>query len=43
MLDKLSPGIKPPEDIVVNAKFTASKSLKSIKVYKKIMKMVEKK
>ena len=43
ILDKFSVGINPPEDIVVKAKLKESKSLTSIKVYKKITKIVEKK
>ena len=43
ILDKLSVGIKPPEDIVVKARLKASRSRISIKVYKKITKIVEKK
>ena len=43
MLDKFSVGINPPEDIVVKARLKASKSLISIKLYKKITKRVEKK
>ena len=41
IFDKLASGINPPEDILVNAKLKASKSLKSIKLYKKITKIVE--
>ena len=40
MLDKLSVGIKPPDDIVVKAKLKESSSLISIKLYKKITKTV---
>ena len=43
ILDKLSLGINPPDDIIVKDKLNASKSLKSIKLYKKITKTVEKK
>ena len=43
ILDKFSVGIKPPEDIVVKARLKASRSRISIKVYKKITKIVEKK
>ena len=43
ILDKLSVGIKPPEDIVVKAKLKESRSRISIKLYKKITKIVEKK
>ena len=43
MFDKLSVGRKPPEDMVVNAKFNASKSLIFVNLYKKITKIVEKK
>ena len=43
MLDKLSVGIKPPEDMIVKARLKASKSLILIKLYKKITKTVEKK
>jgi hypothetical protein len=43
ILDKLSVGINPPEDIVVKARLKASRSLTSIKLYKKITKTVEKK
>tara|TARA_B100000745_G_C19917015_1_gene308009 strand:- start:67 stop:210 length:144 start_codon:yes stop_codon:yes gene_type:complete len=43
ILDKLSVGKKPPEDIVVKARLNASKSLILIKLYKKITKTVEKK
>ena len=41
IFDKLFTGRKPPEDIVVKAKLTESRSLKSIIVYKKIAKSVE--
>tara|TARA_B100000378_G_C17717077_1_gene297366 strand:+ start:320 stop:460 length:141 start_codon:yes stop_codon:yes gene_type:complete len=43
ILDRLSVEIKPPEDTVVNAKFNASRSLMFAKLYKKIIKIVEKK
>tara|TARA_B100001013_G_scaffold222762_1_gene136165 strand:+ start:1209 stop:1427 length:219 start_codon:yes stop_codon:yes gene_type:complete len=43
ILDKFSVGINPPEDIIVKAKLKESKSLTSIKLYKKITKTVEKK
>tara|TARA_Y100000590_G_C15056035_1_gene764497 strand:+ start:328 stop:546 length:219 start_codon:yes stop_codon:yes gene_type:complete len=43
IFDKFAVGINPPEDIVVKAKLKESKSLTSIKVYKKITKIVEKK
>ena len=43
ILDKLSVGIKPPEDIVVNAMLNESRSLTFTKLYKKITKIVEKK
>ena len=43
MLDNLSVGKNPPEEITVNAKFNPSKSRKSTKLYKKIIKIVEKK
>jgi hypothetical protein len=43
MLDKLSVGMKPPEDIVVKARLKASRSRISTKLYKKITKIVEKK
>ena len=43
ILDKLSSGINPPEEILVKAKLKASKSLRSIKRYKKITKIVEEK
>ena len=43
IFDKFTVGINPPEDIVVKAKLKQSKSLTSIKVYKKITKTVEKK
>ena len=43
ILDKLSVGINPPEDIVVKARLNASKSLILIKLYKKITKTVVKK
>jgi hypothetical protein len=43
ILDKLSVGMKPPEDIVVKARLKASRSRIPIKLYKKITKMVEKK
>ena len=42
ILDKLSVGIKPPEDIVVKARLKASRRRISIKLYIKIIKMVEK-
>ena len=35
ILDRLSVGIKPPEDIVVRAKLNASSSLIFTKLYKK--------
>ena len=41
ILDRLSFGINPPEDIVVKAKLKESRSLKSIELYKKIIKIVE--
>ena len=41
MLDKLSFGKKPPEDTLEKARLTESKSLKSIKLYKNITKIVE--
>ena len=41
--DKLSLGIKPPEEIEVNAKLKESKSLKPTKLYKKIIKIVDRK
>ena len=41
--DKLFIGINPPEDMLVKAKLKASSSLKSIKLYKKMTKIVEKK
>ena len=40
---KLPVGINPPEDIVVKARLTASRSLILINAYKKITKIVEKK
>ena len=43
ILDKLSVCINPPEDITVNDKFKASKSLILNKLYKKIIKIIEKK
>ena len=43
ILDKLSDGINPPEDIVVKARLKASRSLISIRLYKKITKTVEEK
>ena len=43
ILDKLSSGINPPEEILVKARLKASKSLRSIKLYKKITKIVEEK
>ena len=43
ILDKLSVGIKPPEEIVVKAKLNASRSLMFTRLYKKITKTVEKK
>ena len=43
IFDKLLLGTKPPEDIDVKAKLTASRSLRSIKVYKNITKIVVKK
>ena len=42
IFDNLSVGIKPPEDIVVKDRLNESKSLISIKPYKKITKIVEK-
>ena len=42
ILDKLSIGINPPEDIVVKARLKASKRRISINLYKKITKIVEK-
>ena len=39
--DILLSGINPPEEIAVNAKLKESRSLKSIKLYKKIIKTVE--
>ena len=41
--DKLFIGINPPEDMLVKAKLKASSNLKSIKLYKKMTKIVEKK
>ena len=41
ILDKLLPAIKPPEDIVVKAKFNESNNLIFTKLYKKIIKTVE--
>ena len=43
IFDKLSVGIKPPEDIVVKARLKASRRRISIRLYKKITKIVEKK
>ena len=43
ILDNLSVGIKPPEDIVVKARLKASRRRISIELYKKITKIVEKK
>ena len=43
IFDRLSFGIKPPEDILVKARLTESRSLKLVKVYKKIIKRVDKK
>ena len=40
MLDKLSFGMKPPDDIVVKDRLTESSSLRSIRLYKKIIKIV---
>ena len=40
MSDKELADINPPEDMVVNAKLNESRSLKSVKLYKKITKMV---
>ena len=41
--DKLLAGINPPDDIVVKARLKASNNLISIKLYKKITKIVEEK
>ena len=41
IFDKFFSGKNPPEDILVNAKLNESSSLKSIKLYKKIIKIVE--
>ena len=41
--DKLLLGINPPEDIVVKAKLKASRSLRSIKLYKNITRIVDEK
>ena len=41
IFDRLSVGIKPPEDIVVKAKLNASKSLMSNNLYKNITKKVD--
>jgi hypothetical protein len=43
IFDKLSPGINPPEDKLVKARLTESRSLKSVKLYKNITKIVEEK
>ena len=43
ILDKLSLGINPPEDMLVKARLTESRSLKSVKLYKNIAKIVEEK
>ena len=43
IFDKLSSGINPPEDMLVKARFTESRSRKSVKLYKNITKIVEKK
>ena len=43
ILDKLAVGIKPPDDIVVKARLKASSNLMSIKLYKKIIIIVEEK
>ena len=40
ILDKLLVERKPPEDTTVKAKLKESKSLKSVTLYKKIMKTV---
>ena len=40
ILDKLSFVIKPPEEITVRARLTESRSLRSIKLYKNIEKIV---
>ena len=40
ILDKLSFGMNPPDEIVVNARLTESSNLKSIILYKKITKIV---
>ena len=41
--DRLSVGTNPPEDMVVNARLTASSNLMSTKLYKKTTKIVEEK
>ena len=41
MFERLISGTNPPDDIVVKAKLTESRSLKSIKAYKKIITIVE--
>ena len=43
IFDKLSLGTNPPEDILVKARLTESRSLKSVKLYKNITKIVEEK
>ena len=41
ILDKLSLGRNPPEDTLVKARFTESRSLKSVKLYRKMTKIVD--
>jgi len=43
ILDKLLLGINPPDEITVKAKFTESRSLRFIMLYKNITKIVVKK
>ena len=43
IFDKFSVGINPPEDTVVKARLNESKSLISVKLYKKITNIVEEK
>ena len=40
--DKLSLGRNPPEDTLVKARFTESRSLKSVTLYRKMTTIVEK-
>ena len=43
IFDKLPSGINPPEDMLVKARLTESRSLKSVKLYKNITKIVDEK